>query len=197
MQNNVRKQTKPDYPMQSSLALWIVRAPWLIILMLSNTFTSMILSGYEGKLSALRDGALLYAFIPMIMGTSGNAGGQASVTVIRALALKQVSTKNVFKVLLKEISVALLIGFSLSVICFLKLVFIDSLYAGAITQRVAFVISFVLFIAIIVAKAVGCTLPLFAKLINLDPAVVASPFTTTIVDALSLIIYCSLSVALL
>ena len=185
------------YLSQSAAAIWLTRAPWLIILMFSNTFTSLILSGYENSLSALSDGALLYAFMPMLMGTAGNAGGQTSVTVIRALALKQVSLKNTFKIMIKELTVAFLLGLSLALTCFLKLYFIDSLYAGQITVRVAFVISLVLFIAVIMSKTVGCLLPLFAKALKLDPAVVANPFMTTIVDALSLIIYCSLSITLL
>ncbi len=174
-----------------------MRAPWLIILMLSNTFTSLILSGYEQKLSALRDGSLLYAFIPMLMGTAGNAGGQTSVTVIRALALEQVRPKNTLNILLKELAVSFLLSTTLSIICFLKLYFLDSLYAGNITTRIAFVISVVLFISVMISKIVGCLLPLLAKSIGLDPAVVANPFMTTIVDALSLIVYCSLCVALL
>ena len=190
------KKEKP-YLSQSVTAFFVMRAPWLILLMLSNTFTSLILSGYEDKLAALRDGALLYAFIPMLMGTAGNAGGQTSVTVIRALALEQVHPKNIFRILLKELAVAFLLALTLASVCFLKLYFLDSLYAGNITARVALVISVVLFIAVIISKIVGCLLPLFAKAIRLDPAVVASPFMTTIVDALSLIVYCSLCVTLL
>ena len=167
------------------------------MLMFSNTFTSLILSGYENKLSALKDGALLYAFMPMLMGTAGNAGGQTSVTVIRALALGQVSAKNTLRILIKEVLVALLIGLTLSFMCFVKLLTIDSLYAGEITARIAGVISVVLFITVVISKSVGCILPLLAKGMGLDPAVVASPFISTVVDALSLIIYCSLAVSLL
>ena len=185
------KKEKP-YLAQSITAFFIMRAPWLIILMLSNTFTSLILSGYEQKLSALRDGTILYAFIPMLMGTAGNAGGQTSVTVIRALALEQVHPKNTLNILLKELAVSFLLSTTLSIICFLKLYFLDSLYAGNITTRIAFVISVVLFISVMISKIVGCLLPLLAKSIGLDPAVVANPFMTTIVDALSLIVYCSL-----
>ena len=190
------KKEKP-YLAQSITAFFIMRAPWLIILMLSNTFTSLILSGYEQKLSALRDGTILYAFIPMLMGTAGNAGGQTSVTVIRALALEQVHPKNTLNILLKELAVSFLLSTTLSIICFLKLYFLDSLYAGNITTRIAFVISVVLFISVMISKIVGCLLPLLAKSIGLDPAVVANPFMTTIVDALSLIVYCSLCVTLL
>lgn len=197
----VNKKTNTDakntYITHSPIAVWKTRAPWLIILMLSNTFTSMILSGYEQKLSALNNGALLYAFIPMLMGTAGNAGGQASVTLIRELALGQINKKNTLTVILKEFTVAILVALTVSIVCFLKLFFIDSLYTDGIDKRVAVIISLVLFVSIIMAKTVGSLLPLIAKKIGLDPAVVAGPFISTIVDVLSLIIYCSVCVHVL
>lgn len=183
------------YLKQSVFSIWKARVPWLLLLMISATFTSMILSEYEGKLFAISQG-VLYAFVPMLMGTAGNAGNQTSVTVIRALALGDVTFKDVFRVILKELLVAFLIGLTIAVACFLKLYFIDNLY-NEITLEVAIIVSVVLLITVMMAKLVGCLLPLVAKKVKLDPAVVASPFMTTIVDVLSLIIYCSMAIALL
>jgi magnesium transporter len=163
--------------------------------MISATFTSMILAKYEAKLSIIASG-VLYAFVPMLMGTAGNAGNQTSVTIIRALALGDINFKDVFKVILKELLASFLIGLTVSVVCFLKLYFIDNLYSD-ITLEVSAIVSGVLLITIMMAKLVGCLLPLVAKKIKLDPAVVASPFMTTIVDVLSLIIYCSIAIAIL
>ncbi|MBQ4097949.1 MAG: magnesium transporter [Clostridia bacterium] len=183
------------YLKQSVFSIWKARVPWLLLLMVSATFTSMILSEYESKLFAISQG-VLYAFVPMLMGTAGNAGNQTSVTVIRALALGDVTFKDVFRVILKELLVAFLIGLTIAVACFLKLYFIDNLY-NEITIEVAIIVSVVLLITVMMAKLVGCLLPLVAKKVKLDPAVVASPFMTTIVDVLSLIIYCSMAIALL
>lgn len=176
--------------------VWLNRVPWLLILMISATFTSMILSSYENKLSALVSGATLYAFIPMLMGTAGNAGNQSSATLIRAIALDEVDFKDTLKVLLKELCSALLLGLTVAIVCFGKLMLIDSLY-NEITVDIALIVSGVLFLTIVMAKLVGCILPLLAKKCRLDPAVFASPFMTTIVDAFSLIIYCSISIAIL
>ena len=183
--------TEKPYLKQSVLSIWKARVPWLLLLMISATFTSMILSNYEKSLSAV-----LYAFVPMLMGTAGNAGNQSSATVIRALALGEVEFKDAFKVILKELFAAFILGLTVSVVCFLKLYFIDSLY-NDVTLPVALVVSAVLLITIMMAKLVGCLLPLIAKKCKLDPAVVASPFMTTIVDVLSLIIYCSVAITLL
>ena len=182
------------YLKQSVWSIWKARIPWLLLLMISATFTSMILSGYEESLAALASGAVLYSFVPMLMDTAGNAGGQSSVTVIRSLALGDVELKDVFRILWKELRAALLLGLTVSVVCFAKLMLIDRLYNDV---TVALIVSSVLFITILLAKLIGCTLPLLAKKCRLDPAVVASPFITTIVDALSLIIYCSIAIALL
>ena len=184
------------YLKQSVWSIWKARIPWLLLLMISATFTSMILSGYEESLAALASGAVLYSFVPMLMDTAGNAGGQSSVTVIRSLALGDVELKDVFRILWKELRAALLLGLTVSVVCFAKLMLIDRLY-NDVTVKVALIVSSVLFITILLAKLIGCTLPLLAKKCRLDPAVVASPFITTIVDALSLIIYCSIAIALL
>ena len=183
------------YLKQTILSIWKARVPWLLLLMISATFTSMILAKYETKLTIIASG-VLYAFVPMLMGTAGNAGNQTSVTIIRALALGDISFKDVFKVILKELFASFLIGLTVSVVCFLKLYFIDNLYSD-ITLEVSAIVSGVLLITIMMAKLVGCLLPLVAKKIKLDPAVVASPFMTTIVDVLSLIIYCSIAIAIL
>lgn len=184
------------YLKQSIWNIWKSRVPWLLLLMISATFTSMILSNYETSLAAITGGAVLYAFVPMLMGTAGNAGNQTSVTVIRAVALGDVKFKDIFKVILKELLAALLLGLTVSVVCFLKLMFIDNLY-NEISVRVALIVSSVMWLSIVMAKLVGCMLPLIAKKCRLDPAVVASPFMTTIVDVLSLIIYCSVAIAVL
>ncbi len=184
------------YLKQSIWSIWKARIPWLILLMLSATFTSMILSGYEDRIFSIASGAVLYAFIPMIMGTAGNAGGQVSVTIIRAIALGEVKFKDVFRILLKELLASVLLGLTVSVVCFGKMLLIDSLY-NDISILIAGVVSGVLFLTIVLSKLVGCILPLIAKACKLDPAVVASPFMTTIVDVLSLIIYCSLAIAIL
>ena len=183
------------YLKQSIWSIWKSRVPWLLLLMISATFTSLILSSYEAKLAVI-SGGVLYAFVPMLMGTAGNAGNQTSVTVIRALALGDVEFKDIFKVILKELSAASLLGLTIAIACFLKLYFIDNLY-NEVTLQVALIVSGVLFITILMAKLVGCLLPLVAKKLRLDPAVVASPFMTTIVDVLSLIIYCSVAIAVL
>ena len=184
--------TEKAYLKQSVGSIWLARFPWLVLLMITSTLTSIILSGYESKLSPV-----LYAFVPMLMGTAGNAGGQSSATLIRALALCEVEPKDVFKVVLKELGVALLVGLTIGVVCFAKLMLLDRLYDDSITANVAFIISLVCVISILMAKLVGCLLPIFAKKIRLDPAVFANPVMTTIVDALSLIIYCTVSIAFL
>ena len=188
--------TEKPYLKQSIFSIFKARLPWLLLLMISATFTSLILSDYEESLIAVGGGVLI-AFVPMLMGTAGNAGGQSSVTIIRALATGEVQLKDVFRVLLKELIASLTLGLVVSAICFLKLLFIDRLYYPEINATIALVVSFVLLLTLVMAKIVGCLLPLIAKKIKLDPAVMASPFMTTIVDALSLIIYCAISIAIL
>ena len=183
--------SEKPYLKQSIFSIWKSRAPWLILLLITSTFTSMILSRYESSLDAI-----MYAFVPMLMGTAGNAGGQTSVTIIRAIATRDVEFKDVFRVILKELLVSIFIGITIALICFAKIMLIDRLY-NHITMMRASVISFVCFVSIVMAKLVGSTLPLLAKKIKLDPAVVASPLMTTIVDALSLIIYCTIAIAIL
>lgn len=184
------------YLKQSVWKIWCIRIPWLLVLMISATFTGIIINAYESRLNAIS--ALLFACIPMLMDTGGNAGSQASVTVIRSLALGELNTKDVFKVLWKEVRVSVLLAATLSVVCFAKLMLLDNLVFGYdYTPLICVVVSLSLLATVIIAKLVGCFLPIVAKKIKLDPAVVASPFITTIVDALSLIVYCSLSIALL
>ena len=165
--------------------------------MISATFTGLILNKFEHKLAVIS--SVLFACVPMIMDTGGNAGSQASVTVIRALALGELSTKDVLRVLWKEMRASVLLGISLSIACFAKLMLIDNLLFGYkdYTVFTCVVVSLALMCTVIIAKLVGCMLPMLAKKMKLDPAVVASPFITTIVDALALILYCSLAVGLL
>ncbi len=172
------------------------RAPWLLILLISATFTGLIINTYESTLNALSP--LLFACIPMLMDSGGNAGSQASVTIIRSLALNEVEFKDIFKILWKEIRVAIMLAFVLSVCCFAKLQLIDKLLFGYnYTVHISLVVSLALFFTICIAKIIGAFLPLLAKKLKLDPAVVASPFITTIVDAISLIVFCGISIAIL
>ena len=185
------------YLKTSVFAIWKNRIPWLLVLMISATFTGLILNVYEQRLSAIS--TVLFACVPMIMDTGGNAGSQASVTVIRALALNELTTKDFFKVLWKEVRASFLLGISLAIACFAKLMLIDNLLFGYTDYTVvrALIVSTALTFTVVIAKMVGCMLPMLAKTIKLDPAVVASPFITTIVDALSLILYCGLAVSIL
>lgn len=192
--------SKP-YIKTNPLKIFWQRLPWLLFLMLSATFTGIILNSYEGTLGELGGGiigGLLIACIPMLMGTGGNAGSQASVTIIRGLALDEIHFKDVFRILLKELTVALLLSVSLGAVCFLKLLLIDNMLLGyEYTPDVCGVISVALAVTVVLAKIVGCLLPMLAKLLRLDPAVVASPFITTLVDALSLIVYCNIAISVL
>ncbi len=175
-------------------SIWKSRIPWLLILLVSATFTGLILNRFESLLSTA-----MLACVPMLMDTGGNSGSQVSVTVIRALALGELQTKDTLKVVWKEIRAAILLGATLAAACFLKLILIDKLLFGfeGYTLLTCAVVSLALFCTVIVAKLVGCLLPLFVKKCHLDPAAVASPFITTIVDAVSLIIFCGLSVLIL
>ncbi|MBP5230740.1 MAG: magnesium transporter, partial [Clostridia bacterium] len=168
---------------------WRKRIPWLLLLMISATFTSMILGHFNEKLAVI---PILTIFIPMLMDTAGNAGGQASVTIIRSLSLGDVHMGDIFRVIWKEIRVAFLCGLCLAAVGFGKVILID----GATVMQ-ALVVSLTLAATVAVAKLVGCTLPILAKRIGLDPAVMASPFITTIVDALSLLIYFGIATWLL
>ena len=180
--------TDKPYLKTSVGELWKNRIPWLILLMISATFTGMIISSFEDALSKL---VILTAYIPMLMGTGGNSGSQASVTVIRGLSLGEVDVRDVFRVLWKEIRVSVLCGVSLAVACFVKIIFIDGLLlkTDGVTQTVALVVALTLCVTVICAKVIGALLPIGAKILKLDPAVMASPFITTIVDAVSLLVY--------
>ncbi len=162
-------------------ATWKQRIPWLLLLMISATFTGKIITSFEDALAA---NAVLTAFIPMLMDTGGNSGGQASVTIIRGMSLNEIEFKDIFKVIWKELRVALICGITLAVCNFVKILLIDR-----VSVEIALIVCLTMVITIIIAKFIGCTLPMIAKKIGFDPAVMASPFITTIVDALSLIVY--------
>ncbi len=173
------------------------RIPWLLILMLSATFTGAIISGFEAKLQAL---VVLTAFIPMLMGTGGNSGSQSSVTIIRGLSLGEIEIADILQVVWKELRVGFLCGFGLGIINYIKILLVDYLLIGTFegysfpeTCLIAFVVSLTIAVTVIVAKLVGCVLPILAERMHLDPAVMASPFITTIVDAISLLIYFSVT----
>ena len=165
------------------------RMPWLLLLMISATFTGRIITNYQNALSSY---VILTAYIPMLMDTGGNAGSQASVSVIRGLSLKEVEFRDIFKVMFKEFRVAFLCGLTLSAANFCKLTLLDR-----VGFEVAFIVSLTLVLVVIFAKMVGCTLPMIADKIGFDPAVMASPLITTIVDALSLLVYFAIATNLL
>lgn len=171
------------------LETWKKRIPWLLMLMVSATFTERIISSAEDALSAC---LVLTAYIPMLTGTGGNAGGQASGTIIRGLSLNEIEFEDMLKVVWKECRVAVLCGLTLFAVCFAKLMFFDHLQS-----MVALVICCTLVVTVVLAKIVGCILPMLAQKVGLDPAVMASPFISTIVDALSLIIYFRIATTLL
>lgn len=160
---------------------WKKRIPWLLLLMISATFTGKIITHFE---EALATYVVLTAFIPMLMDTGGNAGSQASVSVIRSLSLDEIEFKDIFKVVWKELRVSLLCGLTLGVANFIKLLALDH-----VTIPIAFVVCSTLVITVCVAKMIGSSLPILTKKIGFDPAVMASPLITTIVDACSLLIY--------
>ena len=184
--------TDKPYLKTSVFDLWKVRIPWLLLLMLSATFTGIIISSFEDALSRV---VVLTAYIPMLMGTGGNSGSQSSVMVIRGLSLGEVEARDVFRVLWKETRVSILCGVSLAVACFVKVIFIDGmlLHTDGVNELVALVVALTLCATVICAKLIGCVLPIAAKVLKLDPAVMASPFITTIVDAVSLLVYFSVA----
>ena len=169
------------YMKQSIWQIWKQRIPWLILLMVSATFTGMILSKFEDALSVV---PALTIFIPMLMDTGGNSGGQASVTIIRGMSLNEIHFRDIFKVIWKELRVGILCAATIAAVVFVKVIFIDQKGTS-----IAAVVAITIFFVIVIAKLVGCTLPMLAKKIGFDPAVMASPFITTIVDALSLLVY--------
>lgn len=195
MMSGITPTDKP-FLKTSVFEIFRTRIPWLLILMLSSTFTGIIISSFETALEKL---VVLTAFIPMIMGTGGNSGSQASVTVIRGLSLGEVDIKDVMKVLWKELRVSILCGVVIAAATFLKVYFIDGFVMG--TENVSLVVSLVvaltLCVTVIAAKLIGCVLPLLAKKMGFDPAVMASPFITTLVDAISLLVYFGIAKAFL
>ena len=180
--------SEKTYLKSSPFDLYKHRIPWLMLLMVSATFTGMIISSFESALALL---PALTAFIPMLMDTGGNCGSQSSVTVIRSLSLDELKFEDIFRVMWKELQTAILCGVTLAALCFVKVLVVDRMLMGnaSISLLVAGVVSLTLGVTVIMAKFVGCTLPLLAKRLGFDPAVMASPFITTIVDALSLLVY--------
>lgn len=181
--------TDKPYMKTGVFETWKKRIPWLLLLMISATVTGKIITHYEDALGTY---IVLTAFIPMLMDTGGNAGGQASVTIIRGLSLNEIEFGDMFRVIWKEIRVAALCGITLATANFVKILLIDH-----VSVSVALVVCLTLVLAVLFAKIVGCTLPMFAQKVGFDPAVMASPFITTIVDALSLAIYFTIATQLL
>ena len=173
--------TDKPYLKMSVFEIWKKRFPWLLLLMVSATFTGRIIQNFE---SALQAYVVLTAYIPMLMGTGGNCGAQSSTTIIRGLSLGEIAFRDTFKVVWKEFRVAFFCGITLAAVNFGRLLLMDH-----VTILVAGVVSLSMILTIILAKFIGCLLPILAKKVHLDPAVMANPFISTIVDALSLLIY--------
>ncbi|MCQ2561112.1 MAG: magnesium transporter [Clostridia bacterium] len=184
------------YLKQSVFDVFKHRIPWLFLLMISATFTGIIITKFESALAAQ---VALTAFIPMLMDTGGNSGSQASVTVIRAISLDEVEFSELPMVIWKEIRIAVLCGCALAIACFCKIMLVDRMAMNNpdITLAVAAVVCTTMAITVVVAKVIGCSLPMLAKKLNFDPAVMASPFITTMVDAISLLVYFTIASALL
>ena len=183
------------YLYTSVLETWKARIPWLLILMLSATFTGLIINHFQNQLAAC---LVLSSFIPMLSGTGGNSGTQASVAVIRGLALGEIEFSDLWAVIWKEIRVSVLCGVCLAGANFAKMMLVDNLLLhNGVTALVAAVVCLTLVCVVFIAKLVGCSLPILAEKLGFDPAVMASPFITTIVDVLSLLIYFSIASALL
>lgn len=181
--------TDKPYMKTTVFETWKKRIPWLLFLMISATFTSKIIMGYEDALAVY---SVLNAYIPMFMDTGGNAGGQTSVTIIRSISLGEVEFGDILRVLWKEIRVGVLCGITLAAVNFVKLLVLDR-----VTLQIAAIVCLTMVVTVLVAKMVGCVLPIFAKKIGFDPAVMASPFITTIVDAVSLVIYFQIATRML
>ena len=181
--------TDKPYFQTGVIETWKHRVPWLLLLMISATFTGTILGFFEEALAA---NAALTLFIPLLMDTGGNSGGQASVTVIRAMSLGDIEYADWYRVIWKELRVAAMCALTLGVVVFAKVIFLDRK-----SIPVAIVVSLTIIVTIIIAKLVGCTLPMLAKKLGFDPAVMASPFITTVVDALSLLIYFAIATQVL
>ncbi|MBQ3257358.1 MAG: magnesium transporter [Oscillospiraceae bacterium] len=176
------------YARSPVVEIWKSRMPWLLILMLSATMTQMVITSFEDALAAQ---AVLTAFIPMLMGTGGNSGSQAPTAVIRSLSLGETEPSDVLKVVWREIRVAVLCGITLAAVNFVKLMLVDRilLHNPDVTTAVALTICLTMVFIVMFAKTVGCTLPLLAEKIGLDPAVMAAPLITTLTDTVSLLIF--------
>lgn len=168
---------------------WKKRIPWLLLLMVSATFTGKIITYFENALGTY---VVLTAFIPMLMDTGGNAGSQSSVTIIRGLSLDEISIRDIWSVMWKEFRVSILCGFTLAIAGFAKVILIDG-----VEFAVALVVSITLCCTVLIAKFIGCSLPILVKKLGFDPAVMVSPFITTAVDAVSLLIYFNVATMLL
>ena len=186
--------TDKPYLKTSVWRICINRLPWLLLLLFSSTFSGWIIAQNESTLNMPMYGIILTACMPMLMGTGGNAGSQASAMIIRGIAIGEISFTDICKVVWKEIRVSVLMGALLAIACFGKVMLLDGLYAVENGLLVAAVICLSMFITIMLAKLIGAILPLLAKKCRLDPAVVASPFITTIIDVLSLSVYCLFAV---
>ena len=188
--------SEKTYLKSTAFDLFKNRIPWLMLLMVSSTFTGLIITSFEGALAAQ---VALTAFIPMLMGTGGNSGSQSSVTVIRALSLDELRFADIWRVIWKELRTSVLCGVALALVCFAKIWLIDRMLMGNedITLMVNAVVCLALAVTVVIAKIVGGVLPLAAKALGADPAVMASPFITTIVDAVSLLVYFLFAKALL
>jgi len=188
--------SEKTYLKSTAFDLFKNRIPWLMLLMVSSTFTGLIITSFEGALAAQ---VALTAFIPMLMGTGGNSGSQSSVTVIRALSLDELRFADIWRVIWKELRTSILCGVALALVCFVKIWLIDRMLMGNedITLMVNAVVCLALAVTVVIAKIVGGVLPLAAKALGADPAVMASPFITTIVDAVSLLVYFLFAKALL
>ena len=188
--------SEKPYMRSSIFAIWKNRIPWLLLLMVSATFTGMILNHFEEALAAQ---IVLTSFIPMLMDTAGNSGSQTSVTVIRGLSLGEIELRDLPKVLWKECRVAILCGLTLAVAVYLKILLIDKMLLGGegITFPVMLTVCITMVVTVLCAKLVGGTLPIVSEKLGFDPAVMASPFITTIVDALALLVYFQVATALL
>ncbi|MBR6384356.1 MAG: magnesium transporter, partial [Lachnospiraceae bacterium] len=184
------------YLKSNALDLFKHRIPWLMLLMVSATFTGLIITKFENALAAQ---VVLTAFIPMLMDTGGNSGSQSSVTIIRALSLGELEFSDIVRVIWKEIRAAILCGTVLAIACFAKIMLFDRLilHNPSVTLLVALTVCLTMVLTVMVAKVVGCTLPMIAKKLGFDPAVMASPFITTMVDAISLLVYFGMANVLL
>lgn len=188
--------SEKSYMRMQPVEIFKKRVPWLTLLMISSTFTGFIISYFENQLYAM---ICLSSFIPMLMGSAGNAGSQTSVTIIRGLSLNEIKFSDLAKVIWKEIRVAVLCGLVLAAACFAKVMLVDCLllHTDGVNWIVALVVCLALAVTVLASKIVGCVLPMLADKLGFDPALMASPLITTVVDALSLLVYFNIARAIL